>query len=75
MFNTPTPRTDKVCKEIIRTLARKLGIDPPSLFTTRLMSEEDKEDMRQGLLTIEAIEAHIKVWKDTGMRDLRNIPA
>jgi len=39
------------------------------------MSEEDKEDMRQGLLTIEAIEAHIKVWKDTGMRDLRNIPA
>lgn len=75
MFNIPKPRTDKVCKEIIRNLARKLGIEPPSLITTRLMSEDDKEDMRQGLLTIEALETHIKVWKETGMRDLRNIPA
>jgi len=67
-------RTDKVCKEIIRTLARKLGIDPPSLITTRLMSEDDKNDMRKGLLTVEVLELHIKVWKAAGMRDLVNIP-
>ena len=75
MYNTPNQRTDEVCKKIILTLARKHGIKPASLITTRLMSEDDKNDMRKGLLTVEVLELHIKVWKAAGMRDLVTLPA
>lgn len=66
MFNMPKSRTDEVCKEIIRTLARKLGVEPASMITIKLMSEDDKNDMRNGLLPISALEAHIVVWKARG---------
>ncbi len=75
MCNMPKPKTDKACKDLIRMLARKLGIEPASLITTRLMSEDDKNDMRKGLLTVEVLELHIKIWKAAGMRDLVNRPA
>jgi hypothetical protein len=61
--------SDEVCKNIIRRLARKHGIIPPSLITTKLMSEDDKNDMRNGLLPISALEAHIVVWKEQGCED------
>lgn len=63
-------RTDEACKGIIRMLARKLGISPASLISTRLLSEDDKNHMRSGVLSVDVLELHIKVWRDKGMRDL-----
>ena len=59
---------DERCKNIIRFLAKKLGSDP-KLIVTRLLSEEDKDDMRNGDLPIESLECHIKVWLEAGMPD------
>lgn len=60
--------SDKICKEIIKTLAKKCNVDP-KLIVTRLMSEEDKEDMRNGLLPIDSLELHVRVWIEKGMPD------
>ena len=49
-------------------MAKKLCVRP-RLIVERLMSEEDKEDMRNGDLPIEALECHIRVWMDNGMPD------
>lgn len=40
-----------------------------SLISERLLSKKDKEDMLQGLISIETLITHVKVWKDTGMRN------
>ena len=64
----PTTLSDKACKAIIIRGARKLNVEA-RLITTRLMSEEDKNDMRAVLLPIEALEAHVKVWIENGLCD------
>ncbi len=60
--------TDEDCKTIIKRLSRKLCARA-ELIATRLLSEDDKNDMREGNLSIEALEAHIKVWIENGMPD------
>jgi len=37
------------------------------LISTRLLSREDKQDMLSGLLPIESLICHVKVWKEHGM--------
>ena len=39
-----------------------------SLISERLLSNEDKQDMLNGLIPIESLIAHVKAWQDTGMR-------
>jgi hypothetical protein len=39
--------TDIACKAIIKDIAAKFTIDP-ILITTKLMSEDDKNDLRRG---------------------------
>lgn len=56
------------CKKILSKLGFKLGVSP-SLIATRLLSEDDKQDMVNGDLPLDALECHIKVWKDNGMPD------
>jgi hypothetical protein len=68
----PQRLSDEACKGIIRRIARKLGVEP-RLITTRLMSEDDKNDMRNGDLPQEALELHVKVWMENGMPDYVNI--
>ena len=63
--------TDDACKKIIRMLASKYKINP-RLIVTRLISEDDKNDMRSGNLPIEALETHIKIWIKNGMPDYVN---
>jgi hypothetical protein len=63
--------TNNNCLEIIRRLSKKYCIKPNAI-TEKLLSEEDKEDMRNGNLSIEALEAHIKVWVANGMPNYRN---
>ena len=60
--------TDKACKAIIIQVAKKLNVEA-KLITTRLMDEQDKEDMRNGLISIEALECHVAVWKQNGLCD------
>ena len=64
----PKPLTDSECKEIIKRLRKRLDVDP-MLIVTRLMSEDDKQDMRDGNLPAKALECHIKVWKKAGYPD------
>lgn len=64
----PRNLTDSECKDIIRRLAKRHGVQA-RLIVTRLMSEEDKQDMREGNLPAKALDCHIKVWKENGMCD------
>lgn len=64
----PRKLSDEECKDIIRRLGKRLGVEP-RLITTRLMSEDDKQDMRDGNLPVKSLECHVKVWKQNGMCD------
>lgn len=64
----PRNLANEECKDIIRRLGKRLNVEP-RLITTRLMSEEDKQDMREGNLPVKALECHIKVWMAAGMPD------
>ncbi len=64
----PTTLSDKACKAIINRIAKKLNVEA-RLITTRLMSEEDKDDMRAGLLPTDILEAHVKIWMGNGLCD------
>lgn len=60
--------SDDACKNIIRGIAAKHNINP-RLITTRLMSEDDKNDMRRGELPIESLDLHVELWITSGMPD------
>jgi chaperonin GroEL (HSP60 family) len=67
---------DNACKNIIRDLGRRLNVDP-KLIVTRLFSEGDKNDMRNGDLPINALKHHIEVWIKAGLPDYahgKNMP-
>lgn len=42
------------------------------LISTRLLSKEDKEDMQAGLVPVDALITHVKVWIVSGMPDYSN---
>ncbi len=42
------------------------------LISTRLLDDHDKCDMLNGELPIEALAAHIELWRDNGMPDYAN---
>lgn len=56
------------CKKIISKLGFELGVSP-RLVILRLLSEEDKVDMMEGNLSIDALRCHIEVWRDNDMPD------
>lgn len=60
--------SDTECKKILSKLGFKLGVSP-KLIATRLLSDEDKEDMRNGEVPIESLELHIELWMKAGMPD------
>lgn len=64
----PRNLTDSECKDIIRRLGKRLNVEP-RLITTRLISEDDKQDMREGNLPVKSLEVHVKVWMENGMCD------
>lgn len=63
--------TKDECKRILFRIGIKLGVSP-NLIATRLLSEEDKQDMVNGLLSIESLECHVKVWMEASMPDYAN---
>ena len=42
------------------------------LISTRLLSAEDKQDMVNGLIPIESLVTHVKLWVANGMPDYTN---
>ncbi len=44
----------------------------PKLISERLLSQEDKEDMKNGLLPEISLEAHIRAWMGAGSPDYAN---
>ena len=60
--------SDNACKAIIKGIAKQFKIEA-KLITTRLMSEEDKQDMRDGNLPLESLRCHVKVWIEAGLPD------
>jgi hypothetical protein len=63
-----TRLTDKACKAIIIQIAKELDVEA-RLITTRLMSEDDKNDMRNGNLPRESLKLHVQIWKKSGYPD------
>ena len=59
------------CKDLLRIIARMLCVKA-ELISTRLLSKEDKEDMLSGLIPIDSLITHVKVWVSQGMRDYAN---
>lgn len=60
--------TREDCKFILTHAGIKLGVSP-RLISTRLLSDEDKESMLSGELTIEALMCAIGAWMGAGMPD------
>jgi len=58
----------KDCKKIISKLGFELGVSP-KLVISRLLSEEDKVDMKAANLPLEALRCHIRAWMDNDMPD------
>lgn len=63
--------TDKMCKKIIKKLGIEFGVCP-RLIATRLLNDRDKDDMRVGDLSIEALKLQIRAWIECGMPDVAN---
>ncbi len=60
--------TREECKRILSKLGFKFGVSP-ALIATRLLSEDDKNDMVNGELPLETLECAIQVWMKYGMPD------
>jgi hypothetical protein len=60
--------TKQECQKIISKVGWLRGCSP-KLIATRLLSEDDKQDMLRGELPIEALECAVMLWMNAGMPD------
>jgi hypothetical protein len=67
----PTPLSVEQCKDLLKTIGKMLCVKA-DLISTRLLSKEDKQDMLKGLVPIESLIAHVKIWIQNGMPDYAN---
>jgi hypothetical protein len=58
--------TKQECQRKLFTLGIKLGVSP-KLIATRLLSEEDKHDMVNGLIPDDSLVTSVKIWVEAGM--------
>jgi hypothetical protein len=65
------PKTRPECQKMISTVGWLCGCSP-KLIATKLLSEDDKQDMLNGDLDIEALECAVRVWMQYGMPDYAN---
>ena len=59
-------RTDSECKKIISQIAWEVGVSP-ALISTRLLSDDDKNDIRAGLIDRGSLRVAVEVWIKNGM--------
>lgn len=62
-------RTTKECQTIVFKLSVKFGV-PPREIMDKLLSDDDKKDMMDGVIDVETLEAHMDVWVKNGKRDM-----
>ena len=60
--------TREECKKAVKMLSIDLKVSP-KLVISRLLSEQDKVDMTEGLVPIDALRCHIEAWRDNDMPD------
>ena len=58
--------TKEECKKILFKVGIKFGVSP-KLISERLLSDQDKGDMVQGVIPISFLEVAVKAWQDAGM--------
>jgi len=71
MSTSPSVITKEQCKKILFNLGIKFGVSP-KLISERMLSDQDKDDMLRGVLSIEALEASTELWMASGMPDYAN---
>jgi hypothetical protein len=62
----PLTINEEKCKQLLFKVALKHAV-APRLISERLLSQEDKEDMLQGLISFETLDCAVAVWKEYGM--------
>lgn len=60
--------TKQDCKKMLSSIGFKLGVSP-RLISERLLSDRDKLDMMQGLISFASLEASVELWRDNCMPD------
>ncbi len=60
--------TKEDCQRRLFKIGLKLGVSP-KLIATRLLSEEDKSDMLNGLISDELLITGVELWVKNGMPD------
>lgn len=63
--------TAEQCKKKLFNIGIKLGVSP-RLIATRLLSDEDKNDMLNGLVPDDTLETSVKCWMYAKMPDYAN---
>lgn len=63
--------TVEECKSALFNLGIKLGVSP-RLISERLLSKDDKDDMLNGLISLDELSIHCQVWLDNKMPDYAN---
>lgn len=58
-----TKLTDQECKKLIFRVAIQCGVSP-NLITTKLLSDDDKQDMRNGELSEIAPLCHVTTFRE-----------
>lgn len=61
-------RTEKEYNSILFKLAIKYGVSP-KLIAEKCLSEEDKKDILNGLVSFDTISKTVELWKNQGMCD------
>jgi len=67
-LSQPTPLSVEQCKDLLQIVARMCYVKT-ELLSTRLLSKADKKDMLAGLVPLESLIVHIKVWVANGCPD------
>lgn len=62
----------KECKSILFKMGIQVGVSP-KLISLRLLSKADKQDMLAGLLPLESLITHVKVWAQNGCPNYVNV--
>lgn len=61
--------TTSQCKSMLFRIGLKHGVSPGAI-STRLLSDEDKEDMLHELISEDDLDRAVEAWKDSGCHDL-----
>jgi len=59
------------CQKMLFDIGIKIGVSP-KLISTRLLSNEDKQDMLSGLLPVDCLVIGVRTWLAAGMPDYAN---